>query len=143
MASFSKVIIMGNVTRDPEVKALPSGTSVAQFSVAINRRWKDTAGEQKEEVSFVEISFFGKPAEICEKYVHKGDSIVIEGRLKQDTWEKDGVKRSKLHVIGEKLHLMPKRGEKDAETAAETAGDEPGTDSSKSSKKKNEEEVPF
>ncbi|MFH0948585.1 MAG: single-stranded DNA-binding protein [Elusimicrobiota bacterium] len=145
MASFSKVILMGNVTRDPEIRALPSGTSLAGFGIGINRRYKGSDGNLKEETCFVDITFFGKLSEICEKYVHKGDSIIVEGRLKQDTWEKDGQKRSKLVVIGEKLHLMPKKAEKADDTATELASDESldGYEPSESSKKNKDEQVPF
>ncbi len=146
MASFSKVILMGNVTRDPEIRALPSGTSLAGFGVGINRRYKGSDGNPKDETCFVDITFFGKSAEICEKYVHKGDSIVIEGRLKLESWEKDGQKRSKLVVIGEKLHLMPKKANKSDDAAAEIIADEStdGYESAvKPSKKKKDDEVPF
>lgn len=146
MASFSKVILMGNVTRDPEIRALPSGTSLAGFGVGINRRYKGSDGNPKDETCFVDITFFGKSAEICEKYVHKGDSIIVEGRLKQESWEKDGQKRSKLVVIGEKLHLMPKRGEKTDESAVEIVSEESVENykpTLKPSRKKKDDEVPF
>ncbi|MFH1541374.1 MAG: single-stranded DNA-binding protein [Elusimicrobiota bacterium] len=146
MASFSKVILMGNVTRDPEIRMLPSGTPLAGFGVGINRRFKGSDGNMKEETCFVDITFFGKSAEICEKYVHKGDSIVVEGRLKQDTWEKDGQKKSKIVVIGEKLHLMPKKAGKVDEGDIDASCNESSNDSgltSKLSEDKEEEKVPF
>src|SRR3989339_2094157 len=144
MASFSKVILMGNVTRDPEIRFGPSGAPIAAFSIGINRKYKISDGSTKDETCFVYITFFGKQAEICQKYVHKGDSIVIEGRLRQDSWEgKDGQKRSKLVVVGEKLHLMPKRGDKTSESASveEIASDT--QDDEKPSMSKKEDEVPF
>ena len=146
MASFSKVILMGNVTRDPEIRALPSGDSLAKFGVGINRRFKGSDGNPKEESCFVDITFFKKQAEVCEKYVHKGDSIVIEGRLKQESWEKDGQKRSKLVVIGDTLHLMPKKANKSDDAAVEVIADESidGYEPTlKPSKKKKADEVPF
>ncbi|MBN1385248.1 MAG: single-stranded DNA-binding protein [Elusimicrobia bacterium] len=146
MASFSKVILMGNVTRDPEVRFAPSGTPIAGFGVGINRRYKLADGSPKDEACFVDITFFGKQAEICQNYVHKGDSILVEGRLKQDTWEsKDGQKRSKLVVIGERLHLMPKKSSKgpdvDEDSVSETPVEE-YTPSTKTKKKK-ADEIPF
>ena len=146
MASFSKVVLMGNVTRDPEIRALPSGMSLASFGIGINRKYKGADGNLKEETCFVDITFFGKQAEICEKYVHKGDSIVVDGRLRQDTWEKDGQKRSKLVVVGERLHLMPKRTEKVVDAAAEIVNDESvdGYDATaKPTEQKKTDEVPF
>ena len=145
MASFSKVILMGNVTRDPEIRVLPSGDSLAKFGVGINRRFKGSDGNPKEETCFVDITFFKKQAEVCEKYVHKGDSIVVEGRLKQENWEKDGQKRSKLVVIGDTLHLMPKKVNKADDIDADVASDESlnSYETIESSKKKRDEEVPF
>ena len=146
MAGFSKVILMGNVTRDPEIRALPSGLSLASFSVGISRKRKGADGNLKDETCFVDITFFGKQAEICEKYVHKGDSIAVDGRLKQDSWEKDGLKRSKIVVIGENIHLMPKRGEKADESAVEIVSEEAVESYKpvlKPSKKKKDDEVPF
>ena len=146
MASFSKVILMGNVTRDPEIRAFPSGSSLAGFGVGISRKYKGSDGNLVDDPTFVDIKFFGKQAEVCEKYVHKGDSIVIEGRLKLESWEKDGQKKSKLVVIGEKLHLMPKKEIKADNTSAEVVSDESidGYEPTvKPSKKKKDDEVPF
>ena len=136
---------MGNVTRDPEIRVLPSGDSLAKFGVGINRRFKGSDGNPKEETCFVDITFFKKQAEVCEKYVHKGDSIVVEGRLKQENWEKDGQKRSKLVVIGDTLHLMPKKVNKADDIDADVASDESlnSYETIESSKKKRDEEVPF
>jgi len=146
MANYSKVILLGNVTRDPEIRALPSGTSLASFSVGINRKYKGSDGNLKEEACFVDITFFGKQAEVCEKYVHKGDSIFIDGRLKQDSWEKDGQKKSKLVVVGERLQLISKKNDKSVAASAGAVGDE-SIDSYepivKPSKKKKDDEVPF
>ncbi|MEW6557077.1 MAG: single-stranded DNA-binding protein [Elusimicrobiota bacterium] len=146
MASFSKVILMGNVTRDPDVRYAADGSAIAGFGIGINRRYKSADGSLKEETCFVDITFFRKQAETCQKYVHKGDCIVVEGRLKQDTWEsKDGQKRSKLVVVGERLHLMPKREPSGVESA-ETVSDESADDYQpvvKPSKTKQDDEVPF
>ena len=94
-ASFNKVLIMGNLTRDPELRYIPSGAAVANFTVAVNRTYKDTAGEKKEEVSFVRVVVWGKMAEVCGEYLSKGRPVFVEGRLKSRNWEaQDGQKRS-------------------------------------------------
>jgi single-strand DNA-binding protein len=107
MASYNKVILMGNLTRDPEAKQLPSGTPLTEFSLAVNRRWQDASGEQREEVLFIDCSSFGKPAETLAKYLTKGKPIHIEGHLKLDMWEgQDGTKRSKVRVIVEQFRFV-------------------------------------
>src|SRR5215213_8677844 len=100
MASFNQVILMGNLTRDPQLKFLPSQTAVAEFGVACNRKFTTQSGEQREEVTFVDCTAFGKTAENINKYFTKGKPIFIEGRLKYDQWEdkQGGGKRSKLTV---------------------------------------------
>jgi single-strand DNA-binding protein len=107
MASYNKVILMGNLTRDPERAQLPSGTPLTEFSLAVNRRWKDAQGGQREEVLFIECTAFGKPADVLAKYLKKGKPIHIEGHLKLDTWEgQDGTKRSKVRVIVEQFRFV-------------------------------------
>ena len=102
MASFNKVILMGNLTRDPQMKYLPSQTAVVEFGVACNRRYKTAQGEAKEEVTFVDCTSFGKQAEVINQYFTKGKPIFIEGRLKYDSWEDKqggGKRSSKLALI--------------------------------------------
>src|SRR5215210_3459607 len=101
MASFNQVILMGNLTRDPQLKFLPSQTPVAEFGVACNRKFTTAQGEQREEVTFVDCTAFGKTAENINKYFTKGKPIFIDGRLKYDQWEdkQGGGKRSKLTVV--------------------------------------------
>jgi len=100
MASFNKVILMGNLTRDPELRVTPKGTPVCQIGLAVNSQYKDKDGNSREEVTFVDIDCFGKQAEVIAKYMTKGRPILVEGRLKLDSWEsKEGEKRSKLKVI--------------------------------------------
>ena len=108
MASFNKVILMGNLTRDPEVRYTTSGMAIANFGIAINRRRRDQDGNQKEEVTFIEISAFDKQAEVIEKYLHKGRSILLEGRLKFDQWDdkNTGQKRSKLSVVLDRFEFV-------------------------------------
>lgn len=109
MASFNKVILMGNLTRDPEVRFTPTGTAVASFSLAVNRRFKQ-GDEYKDEVSYIDIVVFGKQAENCGQYVGKGDAVLIDGRLQQRRWETDdGQKRSKVEVVADNVTFMPKR----------------------------------
>jgi len=100
MASFNKVILMGNLTRDPELRVTPKGTAVCQIGLAVNSQYKDKDGNSREEVTFVDIDCFGRQAELIAKYMTKGRPILVEGRLKLDNWEtKEGEKRSKLKVI--------------------------------------------
>ena len=108
MASFNKVILMGNLTRDPELRYTPSGTAIAAFGIATNRRWKDQDGNQKEEVTFIDITAFGKQAEVIGQYFQKGKGIHMEGRLKFDQWDdkNTGQKRSKLGVVLERFEFI-------------------------------------
>jgi len=104
-------MVIGNVTRDPELRTIPSGQSVASFAVATNRRWNDKeSGEQKEEVQFHEIVAWGKLAEIAHQIIHKGNRIYVEGRLRTHTWEgQDGARRERTEIIAENLiNLSPK-----------------------------------
>ena len=109
MAGFNKVILMGNLTRNPELRYTPSGTPVASFGLAVSRRFKQ--GEDlKEEVCFVDIVVFGRQAEHCGQYLSKGNGAIIEGRLQQRRWEtEDGQKRSKHEVVAQTVTFMPKR----------------------------------
>lgn len=105
--SFNKVFLMGNLTRDVEVKALPGGTSVAKIGLAVNRKWKDKSGESKEEVLFVDCDAFGKTGEVMAQYLSKGKPVFIEGRLKLDQWEdQQGQKRSALRVVVESFQFI-------------------------------------
>ena len=109
MTSFNKVILMGNLTRDPEVRFTPSGTPVANFRIAVNHRYKQGA-EMKDDVCYIDIVVFGKQAESCGQYINKGDSVLIDGRLQQRRWEtEDGQKRSKVEVVAQSVNFMPKR----------------------------------
>ena len=108
MASFNKVLLMGNLTRDPQLKYLPSQTAVVEFGVACNRKFRTANGEDKEEVTFVDVTSFGKQAEVINQYFQKGKPIFIEGRLKFDSWEdkQGGGKRSKLTVVIENFQFV-------------------------------------
>lgn len=108
MASYNKVLLMGNLTRDPQLKYLPNQTPVVEFGIACNRKYKLQSGEQKEEVTFVDCSAFGRTAEVINQYFTKGKPIFVEGRLKYDQWEdkQGGGKRSKLSVSIENFQFI-------------------------------------
>jgi single-strand DNA-binding protein len=110
MASFNRVVLVGNLTRDPELRYIPSGTAVSEIGLAVNDRVKKN-DQWVDETTFVDITLWGRTAEVANEYLSKGSSVLIEGRLKFDTWEKDGQKRSKLRVIGEKMQMLGARGE--------------------------------
>ncbi len=111
MASLNKVMLIGNVTRDPELKYTPKGTAVAQIGLAVNRTWSNEAGQKQDETTFVDVEFFGRNAEIAGEYLKKGRPAYIEGRLKLDSWDdkQTGQKRSKMKVVGESLLLLGSR----------------------------------
>ncbi len=122
-ASLNKVFLMGNLTRDPELRYVPSGSAVANFSVAVNRSYKDNAGEKKEEVSFIRVVVWGKMAEICGEYLTKGRPVLVEGRLKSRSWEaQDGQKRSVLEVIASSVQFLGARGDKVQSPAGDQGG---------------------
>ncbi len=107
MASYNKVILMGNLTRDPEMRVTPNGNSICKLGLAVSRTFSTRDGERREETTFVDIDAFGKQAEVIAKYMRKGRPIMIEGRLKLDQWEtNDGQKRSKLGVILENFQFL-------------------------------------
>ncbi len=108
MASFNKVILMGNLTRDPELRYTSGGTAIAKLGLAVNRVWRDAEGQQKEETTFVDIDAFGKQAETLGQYMQKGRPILVEGRLKLDQWEdkNTGQNRSRLGVVLERFSFV-------------------------------------
>jgi single-strand DNA-binding protein len=111
MASFNRVILLGNLTRDVEVKYLQSGMAVAEVGLAVNDRRKDAKTNQWiEETTFVEVTFWGRTAEIVAEYLGKGSPVLVEGRLKLDQWETEGQKRSKLRVVCEKMQMIGSKG---------------------------------
>lgn len=150
MRGFNKVIIAGNVTKDPELRTTPSGQSVTSFSVATNRRYKDASGELQDTTEFHNIVAWGKLAELCTQLLHKGSGVLIEGRLQTRSWEgQDGVKRQTTEIIAENMVALTPKGM--AEVSAEQmeekedgdkAEEEPEKKSKKNSKnKKDEEEI--
>lgn len=111
MASFNRVIVVGNLTRDPELRCLQSGTSVTEVGLAVNDRRKAPSGEWVEEPVFLEVTLWNRAAEVASEYLSKGAPVLIEGRLKLDTWQQDGQKRQKLRVIGERMQMLGSRKE--------------------------------
>jgi single-strand DNA-binding protein len=108
MASFNKVILAGNLTRDPEMRYTPTGIAIAKFTLAVSRTWKNEAGETKEEVAFIDVDAFGRQAEVIGQYLKKGNPFLVEGRLKLDQWEDKNThqKQSKLKVHLESFSFL-------------------------------------
>lgn len=137
--SFNQAIIMGNLTRDPEMRNTPSGQNVASFAVATNRQWQDPSGERKEAVEYHEIVAWGKLAELASQYLSKGRKVLVVGRLQTQSWEKDGVKRQRTEIVANDISFLDGRGDapagapsapsapaaKAADTVVQDLGDEP------------------
>jgi single-strand DNA-binding protein len=111
MASYNRVILMGNLTRDIQLRYTPSGTPVTEVGLAVNDRRKGANGEWIDETTFVEVTFWGRTAEVAAEYLSKGSPVFVEGRLKLDTWEKEGQKHSKLRVVCDRMQMIGARGE--------------------------------
>ncbi len=123
---FNRIILIGNLTRDPEVRYTPGGTPVATISIAVNSKYKQ-GDETKEEVLFINAVVFGKQAESCGHYLNKGNPVLVEGRLRERKWEADGVQKSKFEVIARDVRFLPKRdsargGQVRGEGSAEASG---------------------
>ena len=130
MASFNKVMLMGNLTRDPELRYTSNGSAVTSFGLAVNRKFKQ-GDEWKDDVCFVDITVWGKQGENCAEYLSKGRPAFIEGFLKFSTWESDGQKRNKLEVVANTVQFLGSRGGSSGETSGEQAPNS------------NEDDVPF
>lgn len=148
MASYNRVILMGNVTRDIQLRYTPAGTPVTEVGLAVNDRRKNQAGDWIDETTFVDVTFWGRTAEVASEYLSKGSPVFVEGRLKLDTWEKDGQKNYKLRVVCDRMQLLGGRdsaGGNRAQSApnhfeerpAQSNG--PGTSSSQGSSRGSEE----
>ena len=124
MASLNKVFLAGNLTRDPELRYTPGGTAVGQFGLAVNRRFRNRDGQMQEEATFVDIEVWGRQAEAASEYISKGSPVLIEGRLKLDTWEskQTGERRSKLRVVGERVQFLRYRGDRDRDSDGDRKG---------------------
>lgn len=120
--SLNSVNIMGNLTRDPELKYTPSGKTVCSLSIANNRVYTKN-GEKVTEVSYFDVEVWGAVAENCNKYLTKGSGIIVEGRLRQDRWEKDGKTQSRVRIIANNIHFMPKKSDRPASGQPTPAGE--------------------
>ena len=123
MAAFNRVILMGNITTEIELRSTQGGTAVCDVSLAVNDRRKNQAGEWVEDTTFVDVTLWGRTAEVAAEYLGKGSPVLIEGRLKLDTWETDGQKRSKLKVVGDRMQMIGSKPKAKA-TASTVASDE-------------------
>jgi single-strand DNA-binding protein len=140
MANFNKVLLLGNLTRDPQMSLLPGGTAVVEFGLAVNRKYKGQDGSMKEEVCFIDCKAFGKPAETLNKYCRKGNPLFVEGRLKYDSWtKKDGSKASKLSVVVENFQFLGSRNK----GQIDCNGDVPSEEHVTSSSDYVNEDIPF
>jgi len=119
---LNKAMIYGNLTRDPEMKALPSGMQVCSFSVATNRSYNDRDGKRQEAVEYHNVTSFGKQAEVIAKYLTKGSGVYVEGRLQTNSWEKDGVKQYRTEIVVDKFEFGPKSGGGNGGSSAANAG---------------------
>ncbi len=119
--SFNQAIIMGNLTRDPELRSTPSGQQVASFAVATNRTWLDASGERKEAVEYHEIVAWGKLGELAAQYLAKGRKVMVVGRLQTQSWEKDGVKRQRTEIVASDVNFLDAPGAAGAGTDAHGA----------------------
>lgn len=132
--SFNQVILMGNLTRDPELKAIPSGQSVVSFSLALNRSYKDSAGEWKEATDYVDITAWGPLAERVAQYCQKGKQVLVSGRIQSRSWEQDGQKRSKVEVLAQDVTFLG-GGQGGPSSATNADGNEEQGESNAPSKK--------
>ena len=155
MANLNKVFLIGNLTRDPELRYIPSGTAVASFGLATNRTYKSSSGEKKQETCFVRVVVWGRTAEICGEYLSKGSPVFVEGRLQYRAWDSpNGEKRNTLEVKAERIQFIgktEKAGTAQAEQGAAEEVENINLDSeiteagmsSETKTKKKEDEVPF
>ena len=142
MAAYNRVVLVGNITREIELRYTQSGTAVTDIGLAINERKKNPSGEWVDDPQFIDVTLWGRTAEVAAEYLGKGSPILIEGRLKLETWEADGQKRSRLKVVGERMQMLgkPKTDSKTADQNAVAAG---ATDDTPVASGVTEEGVPF
>jgi single-strand DNA-binding protein len=135
MANLNRVLLIGNLTRDPEVRYTPKGTAVAELGIAVNRVYSGEDGEKKEETTFVDVTLWARQAEVAGQYLKKGRPVFIEGRLQLDTWDDkvSGQKRSRLRVVGENIQLLGVRQEGDAAAGEASSTTARGRSSKKAS----------
>ncbi len=145
MASYNRVILMGNLTRDPELKYLPSGTAVARLGLAVNRTYTDRqSGEKKEEVCFIDLNAFAKTAETMNEYLQKGSPVLVEGRLRYQTWETDdGQRRNKHDVVVDRFEFVGSRQGGQDSLRDEGAGYSGAGEASPTEASPTEDDIPF
>jgi single-strand DNA-binding protein len=147
MASFNKVYLMGNLTRDPEVRTTPSGLKIAKLGLAVNRRYKTRENETKEETTYVDIDAFGAQAEVLEKYCQKGSPLFIEGRLRLEQWQNsNGENRSKLSIVLENFQFIGGRGDSASSESSGSYGntsETPSTGESSGGNFEEDDDIPF
>ena len=123
-ASLNKVLLIGNLTRDPELRYIPSGQAVTTFTIAVNRTYNSQSGEKKEEVSFIRVVVWARRAEVCNEYLKKGSPVFVEGRLQSRSWEaQDGTKRSTLEVIAQNVQFLSRGSRAEEPAGANHAGE--------------------
>lgn len=134
---INKAIIYGNLTREPELKSLPSGSPVCEFGVATNRVWKDKNGAKQESTDFHNVVVFGRQAEIVKQYMHKGNGILVEGRIQTRSWDaQDGTKRYRTEIVADRIQFGPKSGGSGNYTPADQSQDKPASAGSSGATKK-------
>jgi single-strand DNA-binding protein len=141
MANFNKVFLMGNMTRDPELRYTPNGTPLCEFGLAIDRSYKTRDGEQRDEVCFVDVTMWGRRGIVISEYFTKGKPIFVEGRLKYDTWETADGRHSKLSVVAENFEFLGAPGQGEPRSDRAGSGRQAGGGSERSSRGRREEEA--
>jgi single-strand DNA-binding protein len=124
---LNKVFVLGNLTRDPELRSLPSGTHVATFAIATNRVWKDQNGQKQESVEFHNVVVFGRQAETVAQYLKKGSTVLVEGRMQTRSWESEGVKKYRTEVVADRVQFGPRGSNANAAPSAANKKEEADT----------------
>jgi len=140
---INKALVYGNLTRDPEMKALPSGQNVTSMSIATNRTWSDKDGKKQEETEYHNIVVFGKTAENCAKYLTKGSGVYVEGRLQTRSWEKDGVKQYRTEIVAETVQFGAKKDSGSPATQAPVVNNDSSSIPNYPEEEINPEDIPF
>jgi single-strand DNA-binding protein len=144
MASLNKVMLIGNLTRDPELRYIPNGTPVADFGMAINREYTDREGEKHSETCFVDVVAWRKQAEICDQFLTKGSLVFVEGRLQLDTWETaQGERRSRHRVVAERVQFLDLKGKGPKTTSPKEEAPAPGGAEVDASPGQEDDDIPF
>jgi len=124
---YNRIILIGNLTKDPELRYTPQGTPVSTFRIAVNTRYKQSE-ESREDTLFIDIVTFGKQAETCSQYLNKGKSVLVEGRLQERKWESEGHQKSKFEVVAQAVRFLSRKSSGEGQTASETEAPPEGTD---------------